>query len=213
MRRLSVVLLGGMIVACCAATPADSIRRRSDPEVIIAGGKGTIPVGSVFSFISPSGTSPINLSGGSPCMVGVIAVLDCIFGNATGSTWTSLTFTITPNGQIGPLLCVTLAYFTKCSFNADGTQVTFSGGPGIPAGNDFLVEVLLWRPKTQFSGSAQESGQLVFRRQPALRGGAKTDFDAAPELLAVGLLLSGFGTALLRQRLWLSAHPEPTYLG
>jgi hypothetical protein len=185
MRGLSTLLLSGMIVVSCAAARADSIRPH-DPEVIIGGGKGSLPVGSIFSFISPSGTSPITLSGGSPCLVGgIISLPDCIFKNATNSTWTGLSFTITPDGQIGPFVCITLDDFSRCSFNSAGTEVTFSGGPGIGAGDDFLVEVVLWLPGTQFSGQAQDPPP-----------------SSTPEPATVGLLLIGFATLLARRTLW-----------
>jgi hypothetical protein len=187
MKGFSTLLLSGMIVVSCAAARADSIRPH-DPEIIMGGGNGSFPVGSIFSFISPSGTSPITLSGGSPCLVGgIISVPDCIFKNSTSSTWTGLSFTITPDGQIGPFVCVTLDYFSTCSFNSAGTRVTFSRGPGIGAGDDFLVEVVLWLPDTQFSGHAQDPPS-----------------SSTPEPATVGLLLIGFGTLLARRRLWRS---------
>ncbi len=185
MRGFSTLLLSGMTVMSCAAARADSIRPH-DPEVIIGGGKGSLPVGSTFSFISPSGTSPITLSGGSPCLVGgIISVPDCIFKNATSSTWTGLRFTMSPKGQIGPFVCVALDYFSTCSFNSTGTRVTFSGGPGIGGGDDFLVEVILWLPDTQFSGQAQDPPP-----------------SSTPEPATVGLLLIGFGTLVARRTLW-----------
>jgi hypothetical protein len=192
MRGFSTFLLSGVIVVSCAAARADSIRPH-DPEIIMGGGNGSFPVGSIFSFISPSGTSPITLSGGSPCLVGgIISVPDCIFKNSTSSTWTGLSFTISPDGQIGPFVCITLDYFSTCSFNPAGTRVTFSGGPGIGAGDDFLVEVVTWLPDTQFNGQAQSHGRSQADPPPS----------SIPEPATVGLLLIGFGTLLARRRLW-----------
>jgi len=111
MKTLSLLLSVGIIGACCAATRGDPTRRRGDPEVIIAGGKGSFPVGSAFSIVSPSGTSPINLSGGSPCLVAGISVPDCVFQNVSDSTWSA--FAISPTGQKGPFSCSALAYFTQ----------------------------------------------------------------------------------------------------
>ncbi len=187
MRAFSMLLFSGMLLMCCRVAHADRIRG-GDPEVIISGGKGSFPVDSSFSFVSPSGTSPIDLPGGSPCQVGTISVPDCIFENGTGSTWTSLTFTISPTGQIGPFDCSALAYFTDCLFNSTGTEVTFSGGSGIGAGDDFLIEVIAWLPNTQFKGKAR----LDAPRRP----------DATPEPATVGLLLAGLGTLLAKRRLW-----------
>jgi len=191
MKVFSVLLLGGMFVTCCAAAHADSIPIH-DPEVIMAGGSGSLPVGSAFSFTSPSGTSPISLLGGSPCLVaGIISVPDCIFKNATKSTWTSLSFDISPGNQIGPFVCTALDYFANCSFNSSGTQVTFSGGPGIGAGDDFLVEVIAWLPNTQFEGRAKDPP------------------NAIPEPATVGLLLMGFGALLVKRRPWRSRSSVP----
>jgi hypothetical protein len=184
MKVISVLLLSGILVVSCAAALADSIPI-GDPEVIIAGGNGSLPVGNTFSFISPSGTSPISLLRGSPCLVlGTISVPDCIFKNATSSTWASLSFDISPGNQIGPFVCIALDYFANCLFNSSGTQVTFSGGPGISAGDDFLVEVVVWLPNTQFNGQAQDPP------------------NAIPEPATVGLLLMGFGALFVKRRSW-----------
>ena len=150
------------VILCCACARAAGKPIR-DPQVIIAGGGGSFPVGNIFQILSPSGTSPINLQGGSPCVILGLAVPDCIFQNSTSSTWTALTFSISPGRQIGPFICLALAYFSKCSFNKAGTSVTFSGGTGIGAGEDFLVEVVLWLPGTTFAGTATESADSALR--------------------------------------------------
>jgi hypothetical protein len=191
MKVFSVFFLSGMLVTCCAAARADSIPI-GDPEVIIGGGNGSLPVNASFSFISPTGTSPISLPGGSPCLVlGIISLPDCIVQNGTSSTWTSLSFDISPRGQIGPFVCVALDYFSNCSFNRSGTQVTFSGGSGIGAGDDFLVEVVAWLPNTQFDGRAQDPPK------------------ATPEPATVGLLLIGFGGIFAKWRPWRSRSSGP----
>jgi hypothetical protein len=171
MRRYWVVLAGTTVTLCCACAQA-ARKPIKDPQVIVAGGGGSFPVGDVFQIVSPSGTSPINLSGGSPCAVAGVQIPDCIFQNSTDFTWSALTFSISPGNQRGPFTCLALAYFSKCSFNKAGTSVTFSGGTGIGAGDDFLVEVILWRPGTTFAGSATESGDSALRspwRVPARR--------------------------------------------
>jgi hypothetical protein len=76
---------------------------------------------------------------------------------------------MSPGGQIGPFTCLALAYFSGCFFNSDGTQLTFFGGTGLPAGNDFLIAVLLWKPGTKFTIAATpadpERAQL--KRKPS----------------------------------------------
>ena len=160
--RGTCVFLSVFSMLCCARAEAgmgrlnDPGKRPSDPQVIIAGGKGSLPVGPAFSFVSPSGTSPISLSGGSPCVVtGLNTILDdCVFQNGTDSNWTSLSFTISPSGQIGPFTCLALAYFNGCFFNNSGTQVTFFGGTGIGSGDDFQIAVVGWLAQTAFSVTA-----------------------------------------------------------
>lgn len=162
MKRVCVVLVGTMIIFRCACAQA-AREPGHDPQVIIAGGGGSFPVGNIFQILSPSGTSPLNLLGGSACVILGIQIPDCIFQNGTTSTWSSLTFSISPGHQIGPFVCLALAYFSKCSFNKMGTSVTFSDGQGIAPGEDFLVVVLLWLPETTFAGTATESDDSAAR--------------------------------------------------
>src|SRR5437016_5217690 len=166
MRRSWVVFCGGMLLACAACAQAAK-KPINDPQVIIAGGTGSLPVRSLFSFISPTGTSPITLLDGSPCLVGLTQLLDCIFKNGTDSNWSSLTLTMSPGGQRGPFTCLALAYFSGCFFNSDGTQLTFFGGRGLRAGADFLIVVLLWQPGTTFTVKATLGGSNgpVLRRK------------------------------------------------
>jgi hypothetical protein len=163
MMKSYCVLLAGATVLLGAACAQPARMPTRDPQVIIAGGGGSFPVGNLFQILSPSGTSPIKLSGGSPCVVAGVSIPDCIFQNSTSATWSALTFSISPGHQKGPFTCLALAYFSKCSFNKTGTSVTFSGGTGIAAGQDFLVEVILWPPGTTFAGSATESGDSGLR--------------------------------------------------
>ena len=153
------------IVLCCACVHA-SKKPLKDPVVIIAGGGGSLPLGNLFQIISPSGTSPLNLLGGSACVVAGLSIPDCIFQNGTSSTWTSLTFSISPGNQKGPFSCLALLYFSKCSFKSDGSSVTFSGGTGIGPGHDFLFSVLLWAPETIFAGTAEDLSDSAALRSP-----------------------------------------------
>jgi hypothetical protein len=164
MRNFRVLISGFAVLMCCAWAQAAKKPPLKDPQVIVAGAKGSLPVGSVFSFVSPTGTSPITLQNGSACDVTSLNILedDCIFQNVTGSTWTSLNFAIAPKGQSGIFTCTPLAFFTNCFFNRDHTQLTFYGGPGIAANDEFLISVLLWLPGTSFSLTATlASGEML----------------------------------------------------
>lgn len=172
-------------VALCSGWAHGATTPIKDPQVIIAGGDGSFPVGSSFSFISPSGTSPISLPDGSPCLVGQVSVLDCLFANASGFNWSSLTFSISPGGQKGPFSCSALAYFAGCSFNEAGTKVTFFGGNGIAAGKDFVVAVIGWSPGTTFDGEAkgQEASGTAFK--------ATVQYTPASEPRTAAVFLNG----------------------
>jgi len=195
MKSFWVLLCGGTLLLCavCAQAAKKPIK---DPQAIIAGGTGSLPVGSLFSFVSPTGTSPLSLPGGSACLVGVTELLDCIFSNGTDERWTSLTLTITPSGQIGPFTCLALAYFSGCFFSNNHTKVTFFGGTGMPAGGDFLIAVVLWLPGTKFSVQATSGGSdtWVLRSQPFEPTGR------IPEIPQMALFLDGHvATAELRR--------------
>jgi len=168
------MVLAGLASAHGAARPA------KDPQVIIANGKGSFAVGSVFSVFSPTGTSPISLPHGSPCVLGIFEVLDCVFTNASGFKWSSLSFTISPANQIGPFTCLALAYFSTCSFNEQGTQVVFSGGSGLGPGADFLLVVLLWFPRTTFSATATRANSSRTALEPSARSSPGPGSDPAP---------------------------------
>src|SRR2546423_939782 len=133
-----------LALLCGAQMQAAEKPRIKDPQVIVAGAKGSLRVGSIFSFISPSGTSPITLPNGSGCAVNLLNLveLDCIFQNGTDSTWTGLNFTIAPGDQSGLFVCLPLSYFNHCFFNKDHTQLTFYGGTGIAKDDEFLIAVL-----------------------------------------------------------------------
>ncbi len=156
MKNLSPMFWNATVLLCCSWAHA-STSSIKDPQVIIAGGSGSFPVGSEFSFISPSGTSPVSLPGGSPCVVSGISVPLCLFQNASHFGWGTLTFTISPGGQTGSFSCTALAYFTGCSFNETGTRVIFFGGTGIAAGHDFVVEVIGWAAGSTFEGEGAKT--------------------------------------------------------
>ena len=139
-----------------------------DPIIVIAGGGDAVPgfpLGNSFSILSPSGTSPLNLPGGSACEVSGIELPLCLFSNGTEATWTTLTFLIAPGSQTGVFTCLALAYFSKCRFSDHNQSVVFAGGQGIASGDTFLFAVVSWLPNTTFSGKATraESGARLSR--------------------------------------------------
>jgi hypothetical protein len=154
-----VTLWAVTLLVCCAGARAAGANG-GDPVIIIAGGdnvassSASFPLGSVFSILSPTGTSPLRLPGGSPCEVAGIEVPLCLFSNGTDFTWTTLTFSITPSLPLPPFTCLYLAYFSSCQFSDQHKKVTFSGGMGIAAGDVFLFAVVGWLPNTTFSGNA-----------------------------------------------------------
>jgi hypothetical protein len=135
-----------------------------DPIIVIAGdddvsraSDSSFPLGSVFSILSPTGTSPLDLLGGSPCVILGIELPLCLFSNGTDFTWTTLTFSITPSPQSPPFTCLALAYFSNCSFSDENATVTFSGGSGLPMRAVFLFAVVGWDANTTFAGNASGS--------------------------------------------------------
>jgi hypothetical protein len=195
-RAASVTLWAATVLFCCTGAGA-ATRPAKDPEVIIAGGgdsamggggSSAFPLGSVFSILSPSGTSPINLHNGTPCEVAGIQIPLCLFSNATDFTWTTLTLSITPVHQMGPFTCLPLLYFAHCAFSDNNTKVTFSGGTGIPVGDVFLFSVILWLPNTTFSGDATgaEASSGTVRRPLLPRAPAPRSEPSTAELFLDG---------------------------
>lgn len=157
MAKPSRFVMWGMAMALFCAGARAAGPPVKDPIIIIAGGGGgaSYPLSSqIFKILSPSGTSPLNLLGGSACQILGISVPLCLFSNATSSTWKKLAFNITPGNQIGPFTCLALGYFSTCSFSNNNSRVTFSGGSGVGAGEVFLFSVVLWLPRTTFAGLA-----------------------------------------------------------
>jgi len=104
--------------------------------------------GTSFTFSSTTGTANCDISG----------TLDsaCQFSNFSGKNWTSLTISISGNSTQGPFSCDAKGPFDNCSINANGTQVTFFGGPGIGASTmrNFQLSLVGWSPGTQFTVTA-----------------------------------------------------------
>lgn len=104
--------------------------------------------GTSFTFTSTTGTANCDISG----------TLDstCQFSNFSGKNWTSLTISISGNSTQGPFTCAAKGPFDSCSVNANGTQVSFFGGPGIGATSmrNFQLSLIGWSPGTQFNVTA-----------------------------------------------------------
>lgn len=136
----------------------------NDPRIIIGGGSGSVSVTGSFTIVSPTGTSPSSLAGGSPCIVNGIPDDTCTLLNVSGFDFSTLTFTVSGNTNTqGGFSCDPGTFFQNCTFNAADTEVTFSGGPGIRAGFDFSLTFEGWSPGTSFQGTgvAPEPGTLA----------------------------------------------------
>lgn len=177
-RSASVAFWVVTLLLCCAWAQAAGTNAK-DPIIIIAGGGDVasssdgFPLGSVFSILSPTGTSPLSLLGGSACNVLGIELPLCLFSNGTDFTWTSVTFSVTPGLQPPGLICLALGYFSQCKFTDNNHQVVFSGGSGLPSGDIFLFAVVGWDLNTTFAGQAagsESSSGTVWR--PLLPGTA-----------------------------------------
>jgi hypothetical protein len=104
--------------------------------------------GTSFTFSSTTGTAS--------CDIGGTLNSTCQFSNFSGKNWTSLTVTISNNSVQGPFTCAAKGPFDNCSINANGTLVTFFGGPGIGATTmrNFQLSLMGWSPGTQFTVAA-----------------------------------------------------------
>jgi len=127
----------------------------TDPRIIIGTGSGTLPVAFSFLFGSPSGSSPAT----SPCVVNGIPESDCVFSNATDSTFTTLSLDVDTTLPPGSTLECGVAIggpFTGCNFgpDADGFIFNFTGGSGVAPGGDFSITVDGWNPDTDFGVGA-----------------------------------------------------------
>jgi len=174
MKSLRVALLGLGILFVTTPAWAGQLPG-TDPRIIIGPGSGSLPIGSTFIFDSPTGSSPVTLPDGSPCIVNNIPEPDCVFQNSTSVTFSSLTFDINtvlpPGSELGCSVIIG-GPFTNCSFgpDSDGYFFTFTGGPGVAPEGDFAVSVEGWNPNSNFGVGANgitpptptpESGTMV----------------------------------------------------
>ena len=104
--------------------------------------------GTSFTFSTTTGSAN--------CDIGGTLNSTCQFSNFSGQNWTSLSISITGNSMPGPFTCAAKGPFDNCSISANGTQVTFFGGPGIGATTmrNFQLSLLNWSPGTQFTVTA-----------------------------------------------------------
>jgi len=155
MSRLRVVIVTLCMLLCSSFAAADTI---NDPSISI-GGSSAVGFGifqTTFFFTSPSGTSPGNLPGGSPCIGGVhVAVANCVFLNLTGQSIASITIEPMSAPGPGPFSCFAGGPFTNCTVSPDGTSFVFSGGTGIPTqyppNRSFQISVVGWQPGECFN--------------------------------------------------------------
>src|SRR5438132_991821 len=157
-------LLRGGVMACLAITFASCALADiipEDPKVVFhppsqIGGGGPPQsqiTGLLFSFLSPTGTSPGTGTGQSPCVIDGVADNVCDFLNISGQDWTQLVFTASPGADLSS--CLPIYGFTNCEVNQQGgpsspTIFTFFGGPGIPDGVAFGFSVQGWSANTTF---------------------------------------------------------------
>jgi hypothetical protein len=154
-----MILRLGILLAVTAAMASyafsDSVF--DDPKVVFhppsqSGGGGPPQsdlTGTIFSFISPTGTSP----GTSACVIDGVDDDVCDFLNLSGVDWTTLQFTVSPGGDLSS--CQPLFGFTNCDVSQQGnstspTIFTLSGGTGIPDGTAFGFSTQGWAEDALF---------------------------------------------------------------
>jgi hypothetical protein len=190
MKMLRFILLSLGILCLSVPAWADQVPG-TDPRVIIGGGKGSLSVGDTFLFSSATGSSPAT----SPCVVNGVPENDCVFQNGTSSTFTTLSLDIDetlPPGSEVDCGVVVGGPFTACTFeaDADGYFFTFSGGPGVAPGGDFMITLDSWNPNTNVGVGAN---------------GMTPPDPGTPEPGTVVLLLTGIGALALALRTKASA--------
>ena len=194
MKLLRIVALAGFVVLSTARAHADSIP--TDDPVIRTGGHGgsvsiTFPT---FRILTPTGDSPTD---GTDCILiqGGVATgaPGCFFSNdimkgQAGATIDALVFVVSKASFSGTLSCALstalggASPFTNCAVSPTAPIVTFSGGPGIPFGDDFSMGFRGFNADTSFVGSAILSGSGT----------------TVPEPGTLALFVSGIGALLAR---------------
>jgi hypothetical protein len=183
MKPVKIVLLAFAVVLSAGMVLADSI---PDPFIKLGsgGGTGDIVVPN-FVITSPTGTSPGDLPGESPCILTQLGLSetepDCVFANHIfpRAPIFQLTFDIF-GVDAGTVNCSLIegSPFSQCSVSGgeDFTRVIFFDGI-IPHGAEFSLVVGGFPANTEFNGTV-----------------------AVPEPGTITLFLVGLGTLLARRR-------------
>jgi hypothetical protein len=198
----AVIALGMLTLAVSAVSRADQLPP-NDPQIKTGGPLAaasslsalvspSAPAGIItptFTVESPSGTSPVTLPGGSPCILiqgpFMTTSPNCYFQNdmttnGVGDTITSLTFDafgVNPSSVECGFL--TGSPFSSCTVEAisGGTAVDFTGG-SIVYGQDFTLAFVGFPKDFSFGSSA----------------------TVTPEPGTLVLLLAGVGALVMRRR-------------
>src|SRR3984885_1319253 len=177
--RLSVLL--AVTVAMASYAFSDTVF--DDPKVVLhppsqSGGGGPPQseiTGTIFSFISPTGTSP----GTSACVIDGVDDDVCDFLNISGVDWTKLQFTVSPGGDLSS--CEPLYGFSNCDVLQQGgsgspTIFALSGGTGIPDGTAFGLSTQGWAANAEFDVVANATTTTPEPRTATLLAGVLIAF-------------------------------------
>jgi PEP-CTERM motif len=152
MKGSYLALLSVLVLMGASLAMADG-----DPSLKLAGAPhdGYVVTGNSWDFTTSTGS-------GNPCTVGTNNDANCVFTNGSGTTWSSLIFSITGNGNSPATCSVSFKGFSTCGSNDSGNVITYSSGSGISAGefpgDDFQVVLRGWSPGTNFSVNAISNG-------------------------------------------------------
>jgi hypothetical protein len=156
-------VIGGLDdVVCDLESLSDDPVVSGDPVVVFHppsqnGGSGPPQVGIIglsFSFITPTGNSPLTkTSKTSPCVIGGLDDTTCDFLNLSGETWKALEFTASPGGDLSS--CEPSYGFTTCDIIKQGgpgspTVFLLYGGKGIANDKGFDFVAQGWAADTTF---------------------------------------------------------------
>ena len=207
MKSLRIAVFGLFVVMCAAPAHGDSIKP-GDPTIKQGGGDPASPtpiISPAFYILSPTGTSPKSLPGGSACelfqSIGGVVVMTgtsptCLFENVinpsgVGQNITSLVFDVlNPGGMVTCKLINTINFKTCTTgpFDDGGAMVTFSNG-SIPFQTDFSLQF------TGFPENTQAGCSPISTCPP------NTTTSSVPEPGTVVLFFGGIGALLIGRRL------------
>jgi hypothetical protein len=208
MKLLRIVALAAFVVLCTVQAHADSIPT-GDPVIRSGGGSGSVPITfPTFFILTPTGSSPTD---GTDCFLiqgGVSTdAPGCFFSNHImtgqgGATIDALVFVVSKASFSGTLSCALSTalggdspWFTNCAVSPAAPVVTFSGGPGIPFGDEFSMGFRGFQSNTTFVSRTILSGSDT----PTILSGSDT--LATPEPGTLALFVGGLGALLVGRRL------------